>query len=76
MVTDGVISRCISILRDSVGDDRVRPRFIETLSKKGYRRVPPVSFAEERDAGRASTGRPNRSGPATVAIAVLPFVDL
>ena len=76
VVTDGVISRCISILRDSVGDDRVGSRFIETLSRRGYRLVPPVAFAEERGAGRTSTGRASRSRPATVAIAVLPFVDL
>ena len=76
VVTDGVISRCISILRDSVGDDRVGSRFIETLSRRGYRLVPPVTFAEERGAGRTSTGRASRSRPATVAIAVLPFVDL
>ncbi|MBK7333709.1 MAG: winged helix-turn-helix domain-containing protein [Betaproteobacteria bacterium] len=62
VVTDGVISRCISLLRDSVGDDRVGPRFIETLSKKGYRLVPPVSFAGERGTGGASTGRTPPTG--------------
>ena len=57
VVTDGVLSRCISILRDSLGDDCTAPRFIQTLSKKGYRLLPPVGYIE------SSPLRTGRRGP-------------
>lgn len=77
VVSDGVLSRCISILRERLGDDRAEPRFIETLSKHGYRLLAPVTFVN--DAARpqepsASVAPPE--APATVSIAVLPFVNL
>jgi TolB-like protein/Tfp pilus assembly protein PilF len=74
VVTDGVLTRCVAILRERLGDERGMPRFIETLSKQGYRLVPPVTFVDEAqsDASSASIGgaRP------PVRIAVLPFVNL
>jgi TolB-like protein/DNA-binding winged helix-turn-helix (wHTH) protein len=41
-VTDEVLSRCIYRLRQALGDDTRRPRFIETVSKRGYRLIAPV----------------------------------
>ncbi len=77
VVTDGVLSRCISILREHLGDDRAEPRFIETLSKKGYRLLPAVTFVEEKSAARALPDASARAAAApTVSIAVLPFVNL
>ncbi len=85
VVTDSVLSRCISILRERLGDDRARPRFIETLSKRGYRLLAPVGPAQVRPtigqpvgsprlaAGVSSTQPAYASG---VSIAVLPFVNL
>jgi DNA-binding winged helix-turn-helix (wHTH) protein/TolB-like protein len=35
--TDEVITRCISALRRSLGDDAKTPQYIETLQKRGYR---------------------------------------
>ena len=36
-VTDEVLSRAISMLRTRLGDDRMTPRYIQTLPKVGYR---------------------------------------
>lgn len=41
-VTDEVLSRCIYRLRQALGDDTRNPRFIETVSKRGYRLIAPV----------------------------------
>lgn len=76
VVTDGVISRCISLLRESLGDDRSRPRFIETLSKNGYRLMPVVAFVDEVSTGRGTPGRADPGDKTSATIAVLPFVDL
>ena len=42
VVTDDVLSRCISELRKALDDDWRDPRVIETIRKTGYRLVAPV----------------------------------
>jgi Tol biopolymer transport system component/DNA-binding winged helix-turn-helix (wHTH) protein len=68
-VTDDVLKRCISDLRKALGDDRQKPRFIDTIPKVGYRLIPPVEPAEpqgegERDALPVvpATTTPRRTG--------------
>ena len=47
---DDPILRCISVLRDNLGD-KARPyRYVETLTRRGYRLVPPVELHEPQDA--------------------------
>ncbi len=76
-VTDGVLTRCVSILREKFGDQRDRPRVIETLAKHGYRLMPTVTFlADEVLATVPSTATAERSARRAIPIAVLPFVDL
>jgi TolB-like protein/DNA-binding winged helix-turn-helix (wHTH) protein/Tfp pilus assembly protein PilF len=41
-VADDVLTRCISELRKALGDEPKQPRFIETISKSGYRLIAPV----------------------------------
>ena len=41
-VTDEVLSRCIYRLRQALGDNSRKPRFIETVSKRGYRLIAPM----------------------------------
>ena len=43
VVTDDALLRCISELRKIFGDDARKPRFIETIRKRGYRLIAPVS---------------------------------
>lgn len=66
------LNNAIKRLREALGDDAEKPRFIETLSKRGYRFISPV----EQLGNEAR--RP--SGPAadvTVdSIAVLPFTSM
>jgi DNA-binding winged helix-turn-helix (wHTH) protein/TolB-like protein/Tfp pilus assembly protein PilF len=45
--TDDVITRCISALRKGLGDDAKNPRFIETVQRRGYRVILPVSQPEQ-----------------------------
>jgi DNA-binding winged helix-turn-helix (wHTH) protein len=46
-VTRSSVFRHASELRRALGDDRKHPRFIETIPKKGYRLIAPVSPAGE-----------------------------
>jgi DNA-binding winged helix-turn-helix (wHTH) protein len=48
-VTDEALTQCIKTLRRALGDDAVRPLFIETVPKHGYR------FIAIKEAGRPST---------------------
>lgn len=43
---DNSVSKAISLMRKAIGDDSRKPRYIETVSKVGYRLIPPVSLPE------------------------------
>jgi TolB-like protein/DNA-binding winged helix-turn-helix (wHTH) protein/Tfp pilus assembly protein PilF len=61
-VTDEVLTTAICELRKALGDEAKRPRFIQTIPKKGYRLIAPVVIEEldSPDAGRASAIRPQK----------------
>jgi TolB-like protein/DNA-binding winged helix-turn-helix (wHTH) protein len=42
-VSDEVLSRCISLLRSTLGDDPKDPSYIQTIPRIGYRLLAPVS---------------------------------
>lgn len=46
LVNDEVLSRAIADLRQALGDEARAPRYIETVPKRGYRLVAPVSPPE------------------------------
>ena len=46
-VTDGVLTTSIWELRRALGDDAKNPRFIQTVPRKGYRLIAPVSMRAE-----------------------------
>lgn len=48
IVSDDALNRCITRLRRILGDDARSPRYIETISKRGYRLIAQVT----RQAGR------------------------
>jgi DNA-binding winged helix-turn-helix (wHTH) protein/Tfp pilus assembly protein PilF len=40
---EGSLHSCVKQIRAALGDDRVSPRFIETLPRQGYRFLPPLT---------------------------------
>lgn len=61
-VSDEALSRCISLLRRSLGDDRAQPRFIETIAKQGHRLM-------------VAPALPSVSAQ-PVSVVVLPFINV
>jgi DNA-binding winged helix-turn-helix (wHTH) protein/TolB-like protein/tetratricopeptide (TPR) repeat protein len=58
-VADGALFRHVSELRRILGDDSKEPRYIQTIPKKGYRLVAPVSY---EGPGHPSNGAEGPSG--------------
>ncbi len=54
-VSDDALKRAIRVLRKTLGDDANDPRFIETLPKKGYRLIAPVSIVRRSRIGIETT---------------------
>jgi DNA-binding winged helix-turn-helix (wHTH) protein/predicted ATPase len=59
-VEEGVLKACINRLRTGLGDDAGAPRFIETVSRRGYRLVGRVALTGAR-------GRPERRAHGEIA---------
>jgi TolB-like protein len=68
VVTEDVLKRCIAELRRAFDDDAHEPRIIETISKRGYRLVAPVT-------ARSASPAPAESA-VNDSIVVLPFVNM
>ncbi|HUE56305.1 MAG TPA: winged helix-turn-helix domain-containing protein [Candidatus Udaeobacter sp.] len=51
---DNGLNTSINKLREGLGDTAERPRFIETLPRRGYRFLVPVSSGDRKAAGRLS----------------------
>lgn len=55
VVGDDALTQAIIKLRKALGDDAHRPRFIETISKRGYRLIAPVIWGDKpSDAANAA----------------------
>jgi TolB-like protein/Tfp pilus assembly protein PilF len=61
---DHGLNKAVNKLREALGDSAEKPKFIETVARRGYRFLAPV---ENEDAAGAST---------EASIAVLPFTNL
>src|SRR5260370_13517359 len=69
---DKGLNNAVKKLREALGDDAEKPRFIETLSKRGYRLM---SSVEELAEGARTPAAP--AAAVTVdSIVVLPFTSL
>ena len=77
-VGEAALSRCISELRRTLGDDARNPRYIETLPKRGYRLLAEVTTLKASDSGsktaaaRASV-RKRALGTMALALALMAF---
>src|SRR5689334_6451043 len=65
------LNRAINRLREALGDDADRPRFIETLPRRGYRFVAPVERVDKRTTEEAPKRLPASTlpeGPAEASV--------
>jgi hypothetical protein len=46
IVASSALSRCMALLRGALGDDARKPRYIETIPKRGYRLIVPITGIE------------------------------
>jgi tetratricopeptide (TPR) repeat protein/DNA-binding winged helix-turn-helix (wHTH) protein len=62
-VTDEVLTNAVWELRKALGDDARSPRFIQTVPRRGYRLVAPVTVLEERPTAPEPQGEATPSEP-------------
>jgi DNA-binding winged helix-turn-helix (wHTH) protein/tetratricopeptide (TPR) repeat protein len=81
-VTDNALTQAVSELRQALGDDPSKPAFIQTVARRGYRFIAPVSTAAPAGAF-ASSGADHASGEALQdvssaqpSIAVMDFTNV
>jgi TolB-like protein len=72
IVTEDVLKRCIAELRRAFDDDARNPHIIETIAKRGYRLLAPVSVL----AAAAVTAPAPPESAVTDSIVVLPFTNM
>jgi TolB-like protein/cytochrome c-type biogenesis protein CcmH/NrfG len=72
-VGDAALVTCIQELRKALGDDARRPRYIETLHRRGYRFIGKLAPAAPPAADREA---PALALPDRPSIAVLPFDNM
>jgi DNA-binding winged helix-turn-helix (wHTH) protein len=73
-ITESVITRSIAGLRRAFGDDVKNPRFIETISKRGYRLIAEVRWMPAGDEERSPLHGPGPPQSVSVARTAVPFV--
>ena len=73
-VTDNALTQAVSELRQALGDDPAKPRYIQTVARRGYRFIATVESLLPPQAGApAAAPRASRGAP---AIAVMDFTNL
>lgn len=82
-VTDEVLSRSVSLLRDHLGDDPRSPRFIRTIPRVGYALIAAVERLDAYAPGgrlapseRLRTEAISQPTATPIRVAVLPFTNL
>ena len=71
-VTEDSLTQCISTLRRALGDDPNHPRFIATVSRRGYRFIAPVSEVLSAVPNRSDSPVPEAQAPAAPVLAAAP----
>ena len=73
-ITESVITRSIAGLRRAFGDDAKNPRFIETISKRGYRLIASVTGPSTSSSHRTGPPSPHGAGAARATTSTVPYV--
>jgi TolB-like protein/tetratricopeptide (TPR) repeat protein len=68
------INFCVNQIRATLGDDAEKPRYVETLPRRGYRFIAPVKVGAAHLVDESISERP--ADPAFRSLAVLPFENL
>ena len=78
VVGEDTVARAISRLRRALGDSAQSPRYIETLPKRGYRLIEPITPIASASGGSRKASRRwlGRSAGAAVAVAVVVWLAL
>ena len=71
-VTDNALTQAISELRQALGDDPSKPRYVQTVARRGYRFIAPV----EAVAPQSLAPPPEEAAPKAPAVAVLDFENV
>ncbi len=81
-VTDNALTQAVSELRQALGDDSSKPVYVQTVARRGYRFIAPVTTTAPSASPSAPTTTPAAGGPAPEpsaqqpAIAVLDFANV
>src|SRR4029453_5282512 len=67
-VTDNALTQAISELRQALGDDPVKPKYVQTVARRGYRFIAPVEAIVARPAFPAESHAEPASHINTVAV--------
>ncbi|HEX4961420.1 MAG TPA: AAA family ATPase [Thermoanaerobaculia bacterium] len=58
-VEEGALTQVIHSLRKALGDDAHQPQYIQTIPKRGYRLLAPVTFGENFPQGTSPAAKPS-----------------
>ncbi len=75
IVTENVLTRAISSLRKALEDDRFNPKYIETISKTGYRLIAPVKVQERSKGSETFTIKLSRK-PVVMVVGIVVLIAL
>jgi len=70
------LNTAVSKLRDALSDTTEKPRYIETIPRRGYRFITPVALAETATDGHAARHLAPTEVSGVHSVAVLPFENL
>jgi DNA-binding winged helix-turn-helix (wHTH) protein/tetratricopeptide (TPR) repeat protein len=73
-VTDNALTQAVSELRQALGDDPAKPKYVQTVARRGYRFIAPVEAMAAAPAF-ASAAAP-QAGHDVAAVAVLDFENV
>jgi adenylate cyclase len=75
-VTDNALAQAVSELREALGDDAATPRFIKTVTRRGYRFIAPVEAANTPPEPAVRPSVPLPADSTSPSIAVMDFQNV